>query len=91
MLIFILGILLLLVFVNYIPLQYREGATVYKDYDESNCQSLAKQNQNNIDVLQQEIEKYKKLEIKVYDIQKKIDANTTQVTSLAEQVYKTPK
>ena len=47
MLIFILGILLVLLLFNYMPRSYREGVTT-QDYDEASCQSIAKQNQNNI-------------------------------------------
>ena len=49
MLIIILGILLIILFLNWFPpKQIREGATTYQSYDENSCLSLAKQNQTNI-------------------------------------------
>ena len=88
MLIFILGILLLLLLLNYIPRSYKEGATTY---DENNCQSIAKQNQNNIETLEKDMKKILDLQNKVDSIQTQIDANTTQLKSLSDEVYKLPK
>ena len=88
MLIFILGILLLLLLLNYIPRSYKEGATMY---DESNCQSIAKQNQNNIETLETDMKKILDLQSKVDSIQAQIDLNTTQLKSLSDDVYKVTK
>ena len=88
MLIIILGILLLLLLLNYIPRSYKEGATTY---DESNCQSIAKENQNNIETLEKDMKKIVDLQSKVDSIQSQIDANTTQLKSLSDEVYKLPK
>ena len=87
MLIFILGILLVLLVLNYMP-SYKEGATMY---DEGNCQSIAKENQNNIESLQPDMKKILDLQSKVDSIQSQIDANTTQLGSLTDQVYNLPK
>jgi hypothetical protein len=88
MLIFILGILLLLLLLNYIPRSYKEGATMY---DESNCQSIAKQNQNNIEALEPDMKKILDLQSKVDSIQAQINSNTKQLSLMAEKVYKSPK
>jgi hypothetical protein len=89
MLIIVLGILLLLLLLNYLPRTYKEGATT--DYDENNCQSIAKQNQNSIEILEQDMKKILDLQGKVDATKSQIDANTTQLSSLADQVYKLPK
>jgi|UniRef100_A0A6C0B7Z0 hypothetical protein len=89
MLIFILGILLLLLLLNYMPHTYKEGATT--EYDESNCQSIAKQNQNSIETLEQNMKKILDLQSKIDSIKTQIDANTTQLSSLTDQVYNLPK
>jgi hypothetical protein len=89
MLIFILGILLVLLLFNYMPRSYREGVTT-QDYDEASCQSIAKQNQNNIDLLQEDVTKLLALQTKIDTIQGQIDANTKQLTTLADQVTKMP-
>jgi len=89
MLIFILGILLLLLLINYLPRTYKEGATM--EYDESNCQSIAKQNLNRIETLEQDMKKILDLQTKVDGIKTQIDANTTQLSTLADQVTKLPK
>ena len=89
MLIFILGILLVLLLFNYMPRSYREGVTT-QDYDEASCQSIAKQNQNNIDLLQSDVSKLLALQTKIDTIQGQIDANTKQLTTLADQVNKMP-
>jgi hypothetical protein len=88
MLIFILGILLLVLLLNYIPRSYKEGATT--DYDETSCQSIAKQNQNDIETLQTNMKTILDLQTKVQTIQGQIDANTKQLSSLADQVNKMP-
>jgi hypothetical protein len=88
MLILILGILLAILVLHYIP--QREGATNYQEYDEKNCQSLAKQNQNNIDNLQQDVKKVLDLQNKVKSIENQLEGNKLQLKSLTDQVYKMP-
>lgn len=89
MLIFILGILLLLLLFNYMPRCYREGATM-PDEPELSCQGIAKQNQNSIEALQADMKKILELQSTVDSIKGQIDANTTQLNSLADQVNKMP-
>ena len=89
MLIFILGILLLLLLLNYMPRRYREGATV-PDETELSCQGIAKQNQNSIEALQVDMKKLLNLQSTVDSVKGQIDANTTQLNSLADQVNKMP-
>jgi hypothetical protein len=61
------------------------------EYDESNCQSIAKQNLNRIETLEQDMKKILDLQTKVDGIKTQIDANTTQLSTLADQVTKLPK
>jgi hypothetical protein len=49
-----------------------------------------KRNQNNIDLLQEDVTKLLALQTKVDTIQGQIDANTKQLTTLADQVTKMP-
>jgi hypothetical protein len=88
MLIFILGILLLLLLLNYMP-RSCEGATM-PDETEISCQGIAKQNQNSIEALQADMKKILDLQSKVDSVKGQIDANTTQLNSLADQVNKMP-
>jgi hypothetical protein len=88
MLIFILGILLLLLLLNYMPRSYREGATT--DDSELSCQAIAKENQNSIDALRDDMKKILDLQSTVDSLKGQIDANTTQLSSLADQVNKMP-
>ena len=88
MLIFILGILLLVLLLNYIPRSYKEGATT--DYDETSCQSIAKQNQNEIADLQTSMKTIMDLQSQVQTLQGQINANTQQLSTLADQVNKMP-
>lgn len=88
MLIFILGILLLVLLLNYMPRTYKEGATT--DYDETSCQSIAKQNQNDLENLQTQMKTILDMQSKMDSIKGQIDANTTQLSSLADQVNKLP-
>ena len=90
MLILILAILLILLFFNWFPPRcIREGATTYQSYDETNCVSLAKQNQSNIESLQADVKKILELQTLVQSVQNTNDANSKQLSSLADQVYKT--
>jgi hypothetical protein len=88
MLIFILGILLLLLLLNYMPRSYREGATT--DDSEISCQGIAKENQNSIDALRDDMKKILDLQSTVDSLKGQINANTTQLSSLADQVNKMP-
>jgi hypothetical protein len=87
MLIFILGILLLVLLLNYMPQTYKEGAT---SYDEASCQSIAKQNQNEIADLQTSMKTIMDLQSQVQTLQGQINANTQQLSTLADQVNKMP-
>jgi len=90
MLIIILGILLILIALNWVPLnQTREGATTYQSYDETSCLSLAKQNQSNIESLQSDMKKILELQELVKSVQNTNDANAKQLSSLTDQVFKT--
>ena len=88
MLIFILGILLLLLLLNYMPRSYREGVTT--DDSEISCQGIAKENQNSIDALRDDMKKILDLQSTVDSVKGQIDANTKQLSSLADQVNKMP-
>jgi len=82
MLIIILGILLLLLLLNYVP-SYREGATTDAD---ANCISIAKENQNSIDTIRADMKTVLDLQSKVDAIQAQIDSNTKQLSTLADLV-----
>ena len=88
MLILILAILLVVIVIHYMP--QREGATNYQGYNEQSCQSLAKQNQNNIEDLQQDVKKLLDLENKVKTCENLLEGNKVQLKSLTDQVYKMP-
>lgn len=88
MLILILAILLVVIVIHYMP--QREGATNYQEYNEQSCQTLAKQNQNNIEGLQQDVKKLLDLENKVKTCENLLDSNKVQLKSLTDQVYKMP-
>jgi hypothetical protein len=90
MLLIILGILLILLFLNWFPpKQTREGATTYQAYDETSCQSLAKQNQTNIESLHADMKKILELQDLVETAKSSNDANKTQLSNLTDQVFKT--
>jgi hypothetical protein len=89
MLIFILGILLLLLLLNYMPRSYREGATM-PNATELSCQGIAKENQNSIEALRLDMKKILDLQSTVDSVKGQIDANTQQLSSLADQVNKMP-
>ena len=88
MLILIFGILLVVLGFHYMP--HREGATNYQEYNEQSCQSLAKQNQNNIEGLQQDVKKILDLENKVKKCESLLESNKVHLKSLTDQVYKMP-
>jgi len=62
----------------------------YENYDETTCLSLATKNQDNIKSLQDEVDKLMTLQSQVQSIQAATDANTNQLKTLVDQVYKTP-
>lgn len=90
MLIIILGILLIILFLNlFPPKQIREGATTYQSYDENSCLSLAKQNQTNIESLQADMKKLLELNDLVQSVKNTNDANSQQLSSLTDQIFNT--
>ena len=62
----------------------------YDNYDETTCLSLATKNQENIKSLQEDVDKLMTLKSQIASIQGATDANTNQLKSLVDQVYKTP-
>jgi hypothetical protein len=84
MLYIILGILLLIIIIQFLP-QRREG---YTSYNETSCQTLAKQNQDNITSLQADVKKLAEMESKVVACEGKLEANSQQLKLITDQVYK---
>ena len=76
-------LLLALLFYN---LWKKEG---YENYDEPSCLMLAKKNQSNLDSLKKDVEAILALQSKVQTLQNTTDANSKQLKSLVDQVYKT--
>jgi|LauGreSuBDMM15SN_2_FD.fasta_scaffold493053_1 Tfp pilus assembly protein PilN len=76
-------LLLALLFYN---LWKKEG---YENYDEPSCLMLAKKNQSNLDSLKKDVEAILALQTKVQTLQNTTDANSKQLKSLVDQVYKT--
>jgi hypothetical protein len=87
MLFLILAMLLLIVYLHFYPI--KEGATLPEPYDEESCKSLANQNKINIESLQNDVNKLLQLQDKVKEIENSNNANTTQLSSLTDQVFKT--
>jgi hypothetical protein len=88
MLYIILGVLIVILILNWMP--RREGATTFQDYDETSCLSLANQNKNNIETLQNDVNKLLELQSKLQAVQSSSDANSKQLNLLVDKVYKTP-
>jgi Tfp pilus assembly protein PilN len=65
---------------------WKEG---YENYDDPSCLMLAKKNQTNIDSLKKDVETILALQSKVQTLQNTTDANSKQLKSLVDQVYKT--
>jgi hypothetical protein len=86
-LVFILAMFIGIIYLHYYPI--REGATLPEPYDETSCKSIASQNKINIDSLQKDVTKLLKLQDKVKQIENSNNANTTQLSSLTDQVFKT--
>lgn len=76
-------LLLALLFYN---LWKKEG---YENYDEPSCLMLAKKNQSNLDSLKKDVDTILALQSKVQTLQNTTDANSKQLKSLVDQVYKT--
>lgn len=76
-------LLLALLFYN---LWKKEG---YENYDEPSCLTLAKKNQANLDSLKKDVDAILALQTKVQTLQNTTDANSKQLKSLVDQVYKT--
>ena len=80
----ILGILLLIIVIQFLPQQrVKEG---YTNYNETSCQSLAKQNQDNIKSLQADVKKMLEMESKVDLCKGQLEANTQQLKLIADQI-----
>jgi hypothetical protein len=62
----------------------------YENYDETTCLALAQKNQSNIDSLQKDVNALLALKSKIDSVQVTTDTNTKQLSSLVDQVYKTP-
>ena len=75
-------LLLALLFYN---LWTKEG---YENYDEPSCLTLAKKNQANLDSLKKDVDTILALQSKVQSLQNTTYANSKQLKSLVDQVYK---
>lgn len=62
----------------------------YENYDEATCLQLAKKNQENLDSLKNDVDTLLALQTKVQSVQTATDSNSKQLSSLVDQVYKTP-
>jgi hypothetical protein len=62
----------------------------YENYDETTCLQLAKKNQENLDSLKKDVDALVALQTKVQSLQTATDSNAKQLSSLVDQVYKTP-
>jgi Tfp pilus assembly protein PilN len=78
-----IALLLVLLFFHFWK---KEG---YENYDEPSCLMLAKKNQSNLDSLKKDVDTILALQSKVQTLQNTTDANSTQLKSLVDQVYKT--
>jgi len=67
-------------------LSKKEG---YENYDEQTCLMLAKKNQSNLDSLKKDVDALLALQNKVQTLQNTTEANTKQLKSVVDQVYKT--
>ena len=62
----------------------------YENYDETTCLQLAKKNQENLDSLKNYVDTLLALQTKVQAVQTATDSNAKQLSTLVDQVYKTP-
>ena len=76
-------LLLVLLFIHFWK---KEG---YENYDDPSCLMLAKKNQSNLDSLKKDVDTILALQSKVQELQNTTDANSKQLKSLVDQVYKT--
>jgi hypothetical protein len=88
MLYIILGVLLVILILNWMP--HREGASNYEEYDETSCLALANQNQKNVEALQSDVNTLLALQSKLQAAQNASDANSKQLNLLVDKVYNTP-
>jgi|LakMenEpi03Aug12_release.lakeMendotaPanAssembly.Ray.scaffolds.fasta_scaffold2283610_1 hypothetical protein len=86
--------ILIIILVTLVALHFltkpRESRESYENYDETTCLALAQKNQANIESLQTDINTLLALQSKLDSIQATTDSNTKQLSSLVDQVYKTP-
>jgi len=61
----------------------------FESYDETTCMSLAQKNESNIVDLKKQVEAVLALQSKFDSLQSTTDANSKQLKSLVDQVYKT--
>lgn len=61
----------------------------YENYDDPSCLTLSKKNQANLDSLKKDVDAILALQTKVQTLQNTTDANSKQLKSLVDQVYKT--
>jgi len=87
MLSIILGILILIILLHYLPQPVKEGFT---EYNEISCQTLAKQNQDNIVSLQADVKKLLDLDTKVNACEGQLESNKQQLKLIADQMAKMP-
>jgi uncharacterized protein HemX len=71
-------------------LVFNRPKETYENYDETTCLQLAKKNQENIDSLKKDVDALVALQTKVQSLQTATDSNAKQLSSLVDQVYKTP-
>jgi len=62
----------------------------YENYDETTCLSLAHKNETNIESLKKDVDALLALQSKVQAVQNTTDSNSKQLSTLVDQVYKTP-
>jgi len=62
----------------------------YENYDETTCLSLAQKNEANLESLKNDVDALLALQTKVQAVQTATDSNSKQLSTLVDQVYKTP-
>ena len=83
--------LLIVVLVAFIAYHlFSRPKETYENYDETTCLQLAKKNQANLDSLKNDVDALLALQTKVQSLQTATDSNAKQLSSLVDQVYKTP-
>lgn len=76
----------ILVVLCYVLWTRKEG---FESYDEDTCMSLAQKNAANIDDLKKQVDAVLALKTKFDSLQSTTDANSKQLKSIVDQVYKT--